>query len=252
MSQSSEFIGYVSGRLTVIEGPEYRLSGKRKIPYWRAKCSCGSDPKWYQKGALKYGTTSSCGCLRGDNLFEVIYDPTGSYVLIELLQGQWATCNIEDWFNDLINYKWCAFLPRNGSKYYVVAWDGTKSTKMHRKILKLTDSKIQVDHKDRDTLNNRRSNLRIASANQNQYNKGLIKRNTSGLIGVHLKENRDTWSYEIKYERQYIYRGKFKTKEEAAIARDLAALYIQKEFAVLNFPERTEEYRKTLERGSPF
>ncbi len=252
MAKAADLIGQVFGKLTVIDGPEYSLTGKSKTPYWKAKCSCGSDPKSYQTGALVYGTTTSCGCLRGDNSFEVIYDPTGSYVLVEISQGQWTKCDTDDWFNTLINFKWCSFLPRKGASPYVVAWDGLKSSKMHRKVLNLTDSKVLVDHKDRDTLNNRKSNLRVATANQNQYNKGLIKRNTSGLIGVNLKENRRTWSYEIKYEGKYIYRGKFKTKEEAAVARDLTALYIQEEFAVLNFPDRIEEYRKILELGKPF
>lgn len=112
----------------------------------------------------------------------------------------------------------------------------------HRELLGVTDSKIQVDHINRDTLDNRKSNLRICpSGAYNAINRPKQKNNTSGYKGVFLRKDtgRTTPVYRaaIRYEQRLISLGHFGDPKEAAKAYDKKAKELFGEFAYLNFPE---------------
>lgn len=132
-------------------------------------------------------------------------------------------------------YKWQAV--RNGNLLYAVTElaDGT-TVQMHRVILGVTDSNIIVDHADRNPLNNTRSNLRTATRQQNAFNAGPPKNNTSGYKGVSRAFGK-RWRAYINVSRKQISLGTFDTREEAALAYDSAALEMHGEFACLNFPK---------------
>ena len=77
----------------------------------------------------------------------------------------------------------------------------------------------QIDHIDRNKLNNRRSNLRAASNKLQSYNVNITKTNTSGYVGVNFKKGRtiNPWVARISMpndERKHL--GYFKTPEEAS------------------------------------
>jgi hypothetical protein len=55
---------------------------------------------------------------------------------------------------------------------------------MHRLIMGVTDQKVLIDHVDRDGLNNRRSNLRIADRSLNAHNCKVREDSTTGIRGV--------------------------------------------------------------------
>lgn len=97
----------------------------------------------------------------------------------------------------------------------------------------------QVDHINRNGLDNQRCNLRAANHVQNQGNVALRKNNTSGFRGIaYHKRKKDTkkWSASIKKNYVLVFLGYFETKEEAAKAYDLAAKEYFGDFAFLNFP----------------
>lgn len=132
---------------------------------------------------------------------------------ILLTQGKVAVvddCDFEtlsqfNWFAMRNNRHWCA--GRNAPKK-----DGKRGTiYMHRQIMGFPD--LEVDHKDRDGLNNLRSNLRLATDLQQAANR-TVARSSSGYRGVKKKS------------------GRF----DAAFAYDIAAKKQFGEFAVLNFP----------------
>lgn len=252
MPTIKNLMGQVFGKLTVIDGPDSRPYGDKKATrvYWKAECSCGlTEPKWYSRSSLLNSIHKSCGCIKVDNFYEVIYDPDGSYILVELTRNQWGTCDVNDWFNTLINYKWSAWYCKESSTYYCKT---NHDIKMHRLVLGITDRNVHVDHKNRNPLENRRFNLRVAIGAQNAQNSGYRKHNTSGYIGISFKKENKKWSASINYEGKQIHIGYSKDAKELAAKRDLAALYLHKEFAVLNFPEQIEEYRETLKLGKPF
>lgn len=52
-----------------------------------------------------------------------------------------------------------------------------------------TTSKVHIDHLNGDTLDNRKSNLRICTASENAKNRHSFTRNNSGVVGIQYREN---------------------------------------------------------------
>ncbi|MAU10628.1 MAG: hypothetical protein CL607_17990 [Anaerolineaceae bacterium] len=81
----------------------------------------------------------------------------------------------------------------NSSSYavlhYVTQNGHHRTLYMHRLILKLALG-IQVDHINRNRLDNRRENLRFATRSQNQANKGLPTNNTSQYKGIRWRKGK--------------------------------------------------------------
>jgi hypothetical protein len=91
-----------------------------------------------------------------------------------------------------------------------------------------------VDHKDGDTLNNTRGNLRVCGHSENNMNKRLAKNNTSGVRGVCWSKRFQRWNASIKIKRQYIWLGAFINKEDAIKARQSAENELFGEFSYAN------------------
>ncbi len=159
-------------------------------------------------------------------------------MLIELTSG--STSEIDDSDSWVAKFRWNERRsPKEKTTYAVATVDG-KRVSLHRLIMGLTDPKIQVDHRDRNGLNNKRSNLRIATKSQNMANRGPDKNNTSGFKGVHshTKKGYSFWRAEITVNRKRIALGQRVDKEKAARLYDEAAVKYFGEFAVTNFPQK--------------
>ena len=94
----------------------------------------------------------------------------------------------------------------------------------------------EVDHINRDKLDNRRSNLRLVTHTQNCVNASLRVTNTSGFKGVNFYRGK-YWRAYIRVNYRHISLGFFPTAEAAARAYDEAAREHFGEFAFLNFPD---------------
>lgn len=108
---------------------------------------------------------------------------------------------------------------------------------LHRVIMSAATSQI-VDHKDANTLNNCRSNLRFATFGQNAQNKKTRKfrKWMSPFKGMQYSGGR--WQAIIRSNNKRVCLGSFRTQLQAALAYDDAACRLHGEFARLNFPER--------------
>ena len=93
---------------------------------------------------------------------------------------------------------------------------------------------MEIDHIDLDRLNNRRSNLRICTHQQNQLNQPLQSNNTSGYAGVVYVKRKGRFSARIKFFQKEIHLGYYSSKIEAAQARNEAIKFLFKEFGILN------------------
>lgn len=142
-----------------------------------------------------------------------------SYREIWLSKGQIALVDECD-FNVLSQWKWSAQWNTFTKTYYaartVRSQDGkSTSLMMHRFIMGLAiGDPILVDHiEPSGTLDNRRSNLRLATHKQNIWNARTPVRNTSGFKGVSARRGR--WRARLKVNGKDKQIGTFSSREEA-------------------------------------
>jgi hypothetical protein len=88
----------------------------------------------------------------------------------------------------------------------------------------------EVDHRDGDGLLNVRSNLRVCSTSQNNCNRRVSIRNTSGLKGASWNASVGKWLARIKVNGKQHNLGHFLTPEEAHAAYVAASLKYHGEF----------------------
>lgn len=96
--------------------------------------------------------------------------------------------------------------------------DTRKVLYLHRFITHCPEG-MYVDHISLDTLDNRKSNLRICTWQQNNFNKISYSHNTSGFRGVIWRKDRNRWMAQISVNKHNIYLGVFKNIEGAIAAR---------------------------------
>lgn len=101
---------------------------------------------------------------------------------------------------------------------------------MHRVIFGARRG-VHVDHRDGDSLNNRRANLREATVSQNMRNVGVSVANRSGFKGVHLHKPSGKWRSQIRTASGRKSLGIFDTPEAAHEAYREAAIKLHGEFA---------------------
>jgi hypothetical protein len=98
----------------------------------------------------------------------------------------------------------------------------------------LDTKSFQVDHRNNNSLDNQRHNLREATYSQNRCNRGKTCENQSGYKGVCWHEHTHKWKASIQIKGKSIYLGIYPEKADAARAYNDAAKKYHGEFAVLN------------------
>src|SRR4051812_9570503 len=117
---------------------------------------------------------------------------------IYLTKGQITLVDDED-FHFISQWDWYAqFVPATG-KYYASRrpWKQAQQY-MHTIIGERMGFIGEIDHKDRDSLNNQRNNIRLATRNQNMWNIGIRSNNTSGYKGVSYHKQSGKFNARIK------------------------------------------------------
>ena len=106
-----------------------------------------------------------------------------------------------------------------------------KNIKIHRYLLNLRDRDLVVDHINRDSLDNRKSNLRIANYQENSFNRSLRSDNSTGVAGINYHKTNNKWRAKIRYNGIDIHLGYFSDINEAIINRQLAEEYLFGEYS---------------------
>lgn len=111
------------------------------------------------------------------------------------------------------------------------------SHRLHEDIMRPPLGMI-VDHINGNTLDNRRSNLRLCTPTQNRFNKRSKRFLGGEFKGVHYQRKHQGVSIrcQISAFRRVLYLGTYSTRVDAARAYDAAARIMFGEFACLNFP----------------
>lgn len=140
-------------------------------------------------------------------------------------------------------YRWYAVDtdPKKTGRYkrYVMTIRDRKTYYMHRLVAGVSDQgrEVEVDHMNHDSLDNRRSNLRVVNRSENQRNRRKTKELTSRFKGVcwHIRGRK--WMARITFEKDSKHLGMFDDEVEAARAYDAAARELFGEHACLNLPD---------------
>jgi hypothetical protein len=124
---------------------------------------------------------------------------------------------------------------RNYTRYIHSDGNG-KSILLHRFLMKPENNQI-IDHINGNGLDNRRSNLRIATLSQNNMNARKRKDGiTSQYKGVTFYKRTKRFFAQITINKKYICLGYFKSAFIAALAYDAEAIKLFGKYARLNFP----------------
>jgi hypothetical protein len=225
-----ELAGKKFNMLTVIE-----KVGKDKWGsiLWLCKCDCGNFTT-LTSCSIKTGGTRSCGCLRITNRVEVgkkcrkmcKYDLSGEY-------GIGYTTKGVEFFFDLEDYdkiKDCGWTAERGKYLRTRQKSEEFGDAFHHFILEVPPS-IWIDHANRNPLDNRKANLRVATISQNTMNQGLNPRNTSGVTGVYLNKKKGWWFASVSIDKKLTWLGNFTNFQDAVIARLKAEKEYYGEFA---------------------
>lgn len=203
---------------------------------WDCVCDCGNTHTVFQQ-SLRSGLTSHCSDHPKNRWwFE------SDYAVVDVSCPAQPTATTKVDVDDLMyvldykgrggRLKWFAHDSSSKKGYwgnYVMSTD--RKMRLHRYVMRLDDPVLIVDHINGDTLDNRKSNLRVITRSDNGMNVRKRINNTSGYTGVQLNSRTNLWKACIWLHGKNFYLGEFDTKEQANIAYRTAA-------KVLSFTER--------------
>ncbi len=154
---------------------------------------------------------------------------------IPLTQGEWTKVDLVD--AHFGSEKWYANRLGGGLKLYAARSGGPGKPMrfLSREILQAPTGLI-VDHINGDTLDNRRSNLRLATPAENRRNTKKQEGHTSKFLGVFWAGYAKKWASQIQLGGKSCHLGYFLDEEDAARRYDCEARSAFGCFAKLNFP----------------
>lgn len=221
------------GQLTVIRlhhrKPVLLKSGYvHKQDYMLCKCDCGNECIVAKRSLIR-GHAKSCGCLIYKKTDNIIIDK-GDYCEM-LVNSKYEEEPIKVLIDKedverVKELRWIAHYETTINGYYIHGWSRRNKDIKERKHFALQrflmnpPANMQVDHINRNTLDNRKSNLRICTQQENANNKGNYKNNTSGYKNIWYATHDKIWVCEIKRFKKKIFRKSSKNLEELVKLRD--------------------------------
>jgi hypothetical protein len=155
---------------------------------------------------------------------------------IPLTRGKVALVDDED-YEWLSHFRW-SYMTK-GYAARTKTRNGTHSVLYMHRVIMLPDPDQQIDHINRDTLDNRRRNLRVCTNRQNIAAGIFPPGQYSRHRGVTWDKSRRMWSAQVKHRPQQLALGRFDNEVDAALAYDIKAIELFGEFARPNFLRAT-------------
>jgi hypothetical protein len=166
----------------------------------------------------------------------------GNVIFVPLTRGRVAKVSAKD--RSLVEgHNWCVSKTKSRRGWYAVRRGNSteigirnKKVFLHRLLLGVPKG-TWVDHRNGDTLDNRRRNLRAATPAQNAYNKPALRRSRAGrssrFVGVSFcaDRTRKPWHAYIGVNGKRLHLGRFCSEQRAARERRAAELRLHGAFA---------------------
>lgn len=147
------------------------------------------------------------------------------------------TCIVDDQDAELVSrWKWQARQSRNTWYATRSGWsEGKKVSVMMHCLILGVGPRVIVDHRNGDGLDNRRENLRIATNQENCFNRRPLPGTSSRFKGVDFYKRNGKWRARIKRDGRLRHVGNFDSEEDAARRYDQEARILFGDFARTNF-----------------
>ena len=142
--------------------------------------------------------------------------------------GDTFTVSSIDYYRHVYGYTF--YLSVAGYIQYSGNKDGLHKKYLHRVIKDVNDPNIYIDHINHNPLNNRRENLRLCTNQENQFNRRISKKSTTGFKGVSLRKC-GKYQAQIMIDGETTYLGYHQTAEEAHLAYQEASIKHYGKFA---------------------
>lgn len=155
--------------------------------------------------------------------------------LVPLTKGYFTVVDDCD-YDHLMQIPW-----RYNNNGYAITAQTPNPRAMHHYILQVPPGKV-VDHINRDRLDNRRSNLRVCTPEENSKNRSKRRGSLSKYKGVSYSRRDKVWAVKIWVGGKNKHLGVYRCEIQAAMAYDVAAIEHYGEFANINFPNSGPEY----------
>lgn len=153
-------------------------------------------------------------------------------MIIPLTQGKAALIDKED-YPKLAGYHWICHCGYARAAEYDPKTKNNKTVHMSHLILPCPPG-LEVDHINRDKLDNRKVNLRLVTRSQNCANRGSFKNSKSKYKGVRWNKKMGLWEAAIRKDGVITTIGAFDDEIAAASAYNEYARKMWGEYAVLN------------------
>lgn len=224
--------GVPDSQLIVIEQTEdYIKPNGQRVAQYLCECNCRERTKLnVRMDVLKSGRVKSCGCLHKEKARQqgLKSKKKNKYELLQEYGILWTTNTNELVYFDLENsqdilrYSWY-----KDSEGYASTHINKIKVRMHNFL-----GYYYPDHHNRNKLDNRKSNLIICTAQENNRNMPIKNNNTSGVIGVYFNRDSSKWVSQININKNKVKSlGLFTNKKDAIIARLKAEAQYYGEFA---------------------
>lgn len=210
--------GRVFDRLTVIKRVEDIVyPNGRKVPQWLCECSCDEKTNIIVcQDSLLNKRCRSCGCLKRETTSKRFkkyntYNLSGEYGVDYTQKEEEFYFDLED-YDKIKDYCWCinqdGYVFNSGSRIF-----------MHRLVTDCPQNMF-VDHRhgEESRNDNRKTNLRICTVQENNRNHKICERNTSGVTGVSFDKTRNKWEASIKFNNKN-YKKRFDSFDDAVTQR---------------------------------
>jgi hypothetical protein len=148
---------------------------------------------------------------------------------IDLTHGKCAIIDVGD-YRRIAPYRWYAARAGKKGTWYARGTVNGRTIWLHRFIMR-PGRGLDVDHRLGNTLDNRRSQLRVCTRAQNLANRAVGLKSATAIKGVHRHSNGRQFVAYIQKEYKRHYLGTFPTADAARAAYTAASRLLQGEFA---------------------